>query len=230
MSHRILRGLLLCAIWGAVLLLCVDLRVVVGKSPAARAGTEGEHPPVGFEAEGWKGDIPIGEEKVDRWTPLPRDYVPSDLVILPEDVRVGRPLRMRREAAEAFTRMIREARKEGIEITIISAYRSYDHQRKLYIREVKKSGPKQRSVAKPGHSEHQLGTTADVVGKDWSKALKPSFAETPEFEWIRTNSRKFGIIVSYTPENQAEIGYIPEPWHLRYIGDSIRGRRDDVTW
>ena len=60
------------------------------------------------------------------------------------------------------------------------------------------------SAARPGHSEHQLGTAIDVDGGD---------------TWLATHAWRYGFVVSYPPEWSPSVTcYKPEPWHLRYMG------------
>lgn len=165
--------------------------------------------------------LPIGREVVDRRAPLPLDYQPKDLVALDEkwNFHTDMPKRLRREAAEATERMLSEARaRDCIELRVISAYRSASAQRSNYLRKIAESGPDQQLVAKPGHSEHQLGTTVDLCATDSKTALRAEFAQTPEGQWLRLHAAEYGFRFSYTEENASETGYRSEPWHLRYMG------------
>jgi hypothetical protein len=100
----------------------------------------------------------------------------------------------------------------------VSAYRSYDAQVAAYEENRAIHGDDvDRFSARPGHSEHQLGTTVDVSSASAAYALE-GFEGTPEAEWVATNSWRFGFIVSY-PEGKEEVtGYAYEPWHIRYVG------------
>ena len=165
--------------------------------------------------------LPIGRETVDRDTPLPLDYKPRDLVRLDErwNFHTDMPKRLRREVAQAAERMFRHAReRDGIELRVISAYRSAASQRHNYLRKVARAGLEQSLVAKPGHSEHQLGTTLDVCATDPATALKKEFGETPEGRWLHLNAARHGFRISYTAKNSRQTGYAPEPWHIRYMG------------
>jgi D-alanyl-D-alanine carboxypeptidase len=86
-------------------------------------------------------------------------------------------------------------------------------QEQIYKRTTKKN-PKQNSSAKPGHSEHQLGTTADISSPEVKYRLTKKLYYTKTHKWIRRNARKYGIYVSYHKNNSK--GYAWEPWHLRY--------------
>ena len=59
--------------------------------------------------------------------------------------------------------MAKAARKAGKGIAVRSAYRSYSSQQSVFQGWVNSSGYQQalKFSARPGHSEHQLGTTID---------------------------------------------------------------------
>lgn len=163
----------------------------------------------------------IGSEVVDRYHGLPPEYAPSDLIEVAFGYETDRTYLLRREAGLALERMIRSARREGLDIQVVSAYRSYETQRKVYLGKLERSGWKQQTVAKPGHSEHQLGTTVDLTGSNESTLLEQSFGETREGRWLRSHAPTFGFAVSYTEWNRERTGYSPEPWHYRYYGSEL---------
>jgi LAS superfamily LD-carboxypeptidase LdcB len=170
------------------------------------------------------GNIPIGREIVDRSHPVPLYYIPDDLVPLPEEYKASgyerRTLLLREEAKEAFMRMMDDAKKQGVCIRVISAFRDASYQSNLYQRAIDRYGPVQNAVAKPGHSEHQLGTTCDLTTDEIGFGLSASFETTAAFEWLRKNVHRYGISCSYTMHKQRITGYIYEPWHFRYWGDN----------
>jgi hypothetical protein len=153
---------------------------------------------------------------------LPETYVPDDLVKIHQKWNFHTseyPKYLRRYVANQIERMLQNAEEQGVHIRVFSAYRSYEKQRYLYLKAISLSGRNQNKVAKPGHSEHQLGTTADLCGLDPKTVLNPNFNFTEEGRWLRENASKFGFYQSYTRENQHQTGYIPEPWHYRFYGE-----------
>ncbi|MCX7626760.1 MAG: M15 family metallopeptidase, partial [Candidatus Sumerlaeaceae bacterium] len=161
----------------------------------------------------------IGWEPVDRLTPLPVNYVPSDLVLVAGEFVVGnKAILLRKEPAAALRAMLSEARRQGLTIFAFSGYRDFATQKRLYLEALAKDGPKQKGTAAPGYSEHQLGTTVDVTNSDPRMILSGEFGATPEGQWLLRKAADFGFIHSYTEENSEEAGYKPEPWHLRYVG------------
>jgi LAS superfamily LD-carboxypeptidase LdcB len=164
----------------------------------------------------------IGHEPVDRDTPLPPNYVPPDLVPIPAKFCLGmKEIRLRREVVEALVRMLEAAESQGLHIRAFSGFRDFETQRRLYLEAVEKQGPKQNGTAAPGYSEHQLGTTVDVSNLDPQYVLSSRFGETPEGRWLFQHAAEFGFVHSYTNENTQEVGYKPEPWHLRYLGQTL---------
>jgi len=118
-------------------------------------------------------------------------YIPSDLVEL------------------APGKMVREKVKEPVlvlmekcDLYVISAYRSYDYQKKLYAKST--SG----KVARPGYSEHQLGIAIDFG--DGQCDLEECFYN----QCLIDNAEKYGFKLSYDKNNK-KYGY--EPWHYKYI-------------
>jgi D-alanyl-D-alanine carboxypeptidase len=168
----------------------------------------------------------IGHEIVDRHHALPADYAPPDLVPVSPGYEPGRTYELRREAADAWMKMHAAARDAGIELRVVSAYRSYERQQAVFDDAVKRMGPEQDSVARPGHSEHQLGTALDIAGADNDTVLKASFGETEAGRWLAEHAPAFGFAVSYTEANRAATGYTAEPWHYRYVGAAARERHE----
>ncbi len=110
--------------------------------------------------------------------------------------------------------------EKGFELYVNSGYRSYLEQVSTYNYWVQTNGQAyaDRTSARPGHSEHQLGTTADVAARGLELE---AFSGTPEAAWIAANSYKYGFIVSYPDGKEAITGYAPEPWHIRYVGKDV---------
>jgi len=168
-------------------------------------------------------NIRIGSSMVDKRFSLPLDYVPNDLVPVPLWYKAlgyeSRRLLLRREALEVFMRMIDDAGAAGVKIGILSAYRDAYYQSHLYYNAIKRHGVFQNSVAKPGHSEHQLGTACDLTTDEIGSALSGSFDQTAAFRWLMDHMTDYGISLSYPKYKENITGYVYEPWHYRYWGE-----------
>ncbi len=153
---------------------------------------------------------------VNKSRPLnPIDYTPHDLI------SVGNGQVMRKEAADALSRLIAAAAKQGLKIGALSGYRSYQTQVSVYNSEVKNNGQAVAASesAQPGHSEHQTGFAVDVGGGGCN--IDDCFGNTKEGQWVAAHAYEYGFIVRYTAAKQAVTGYRAEPWHIRYIGTEL---------
>lgn len=152
---------------------------------------------------------------IDKKIRLPADYVPANLV----DVAGFPGSQLRSEAAGKLLEMFAAAKNEGLNLTIVSAYRSYQTQVNTFNSWVASAGLKSAESfsAHPGFSQHQLGTAVDIgaVGKT---TFSNGFGNTPEGIWLAANAYKFGFCLSYPAGKEAITGYSYEPWHFRYIG------------
>lgn len=159
---------------------------------------------------------------VDKTRSLAPGCVPPDLVALPWDVTYlleDPVLYLRQEAAASFVEMVQAAEGNGLYIVARSAYRSYQHQAEVFAYWVSLFGiaEAERTSARAGHSEHQLGTAVDVTSYANGYGFE-GFDETAEGEWVARYAYLFGFIVSYPEGKEDRTGYAYEPWHLRYIG------------
>jgi len=108
-------------------------------------------------------------------------------------------------AVEPLQELLDAARAAGFRLRISSAFRSYKEQARLF-RTIKERG----RAARPGHSEHQLGTTIDL-----------RLPSTKAIVWLAEHAFAHGFALSYPPGQQRVTGYRPEPWHVRYVGPAL---------
>jgi len=153
---------------------------------------------------------------VDKEHTLGKQYIPPDLINLQgySLSLAGNKLELRRMIIPDLLAMVESSREQGIELVISSAYRSYSRQESIYNYNVRSLGREiaDRESAKPGHSQHQLGTTIDFGSID------DSFASHPAGIWLSEHGWQFGFSLSYPPDSEKITGYRYEPWHYRYIG------------
>lgn len=121
------------------------------------------------------------------------------------------------EAGAKIRQLIADMQRQGYAISSsYSGYRSYTYQSSLYNNYVNSYGQAQadRFSARPGYSEHQTGMAFDL------KHSNGTLVETtPEVNWIAAHAHEYGFIVRYPFGKESATGYMPEPWHLRYVGD-----------
>ena len=119
-------------------------------------------------------------------------------------------------AKAAFLRLRNDMIVQGYNVGYAySGFRSYDYQKVLYQNYVNKDGQAaaDRYSARPGYSEHQTGLVFDLTDKA-GNLLEDAAAST----WLKNNAHRYGFVVRYQPGKEASTGYMPEAWHIRYIG------------
>lgn len=113
--------------------------------------------------------------------------------------------------------------KNGINLKIGSAYRSYEYQTNLFNSNANRYGAEitNQTIARPGHSEHQLGLAVDIVAKSGACYIETCFENLKEGEWLENNAHNFGFILRYPKNKESITGYSYEPWHFRYVGTEL---------
>lgn len=161
------------------------------------------------------GDMVLAH--VNKTYALPESYVPPGLTAITSVPTIGTEY-LRASILPYFYQLSGAAQQAGYHLSVVSAYRSYATQIATFYYWVGQYGYTAAAMgsARPGHSEHQLGTAVDLglAGKPWPTG----FSWDPAAEWVEKNAHKFGFVVSY-PEGKTSItGYVWEPWHIRFVG------------
>ena len=155
---------------------------------------------------------------------LPDSYEPDDLceISIPVSSEDETYL-LRKEAADALKQMYEDAKKEGLEIAVVSAYRSYEDQKEIYDYYFSKYDEltASRLVSIPGCSEHQLGLSVDLTSKDIIGDEDSFFVDTPEYRWVIKHAHEYGFILRYPDDKTSITGTTNEPWHFRYVGTEL---------
>lgn len=127
---------------------------------------------------------------------------------------------LRNDAARAYLKMFRAARRDGINLVIQSGYRSYAAQVTVYNGWVSSIGRAAADLqsARPGYSEHQTGLSADIAAANRACTIQSCFGTTPEGRWLSRNAWKYGWHLRYPKTKTPITGYKYEPWHWRYVG------------
>ncbi len=131
------------------------------------------------------------------------------------------------EFVGAFSRMKSAADADGIELLIVSGFRSWKLQEALFKMHSEQDGQTRALMrnAKPGYSEHQTGLAADL------NLAEEKFDQTREFTWLNENAWKYGFILRYTKDGTSYTGFDYQPWHFRYVGEELAGiLYNDGNW
>lgn len=151
---------------------------------------------------------------------LNEHYVPSALSKLAGNLLLNsqREMYIHTQVRPYLEDMIEDARDDGVDLKIVSAYRSFETQNDLKGSYTVTYGSGANAFsADQGYSEHQLGTTVDLT-TPLIGGTYPSFETDPGYAWLVKNAYKYGFVLSY-PKNNAY--YVFEPWHWRFVGEKL---------
>jgi zinc D-Ala-D-Ala carboxypeptidase len=224
--------LLVFAAVGVVYMVRHDTPKNAGKqdssSYASKPVTQTEPPaPTGFDKKQQSIDDSASLwAVVNKLRPLKTGYVPAGLAAPAVALRLSASsaeMKMRPESGAALKEMFTDAKAAGSNLLIASAYRSEATQKALHASYVAQKGEAAADTdsARAGYSEHQTGLAVDVGRTDHACEVDPCFAATAEGQWVAKNAYKYGFIVRYPENKQANTGYVYEPWHLRYVGKDL---------
>ena len=138
-----------------------------------------------------------------------------------ELVEVSSGQRLQRDAARELMAMLDAARAEGVNLVVLSAFRSIDQQKALFfdVKSERNQSARERAQvsAPPGYSEHSTGYAVDLGDAAAPGTnLSQSFEDTEAYRWLQANAHRYHFTLSFPPDNPQGVSY--EPWHWRFEG------------
>ncbi len=136
-------------------------------------------------------------------------------------------LQIHKDTYKALKSMRSAATADGINLILLSGYRSIELQRQIFYG--RKSSRSQIAIerakvsAPPGYSEHSTGYAIDLGdGSMRATDLEVEFESTPAFKWLKKYAAKYHFVLSFPKGNPQKVSY--EPWHWRFEGtvDALR--------
>ena len=136
-------------------------------------------------------------------------------------------LELHQDAADAFAAMQQAALADGIDLRLLSAYRSHELQETIFfdVASERNQTAEERALvsAPPGYSEHSTGYAIDLGdGRAPETNLSPDFELTSAFRWLQDHAARYHFVLSFPVGNPQGVSY--EPWHWRFEGtaDALR--------
>ena len=131
------------------------------------------------------------------------------------------------DAAKSLDAMMADALADGIDLRLLSGFRSLDLQDVIFfeVASERNQTPEERAMvsAPPGYSEHSTGYAVDL-GDGWAPEtnLSQSFEQTEAFRWLQNHAARYHFVLSFPAGNSQGVLY--EPWHWRFEGtaDALR--------
>jgi len=139
-------------------------------------------------------------------------------------IHSNKTLYLHKEVYNAFQKMYLEAKKEDINLKIVSGTRSFYEQKYIWENKWKKYKsikPLDRALkileysSMPSTSRHHWGTDIDLNN------LNNSYFENgkgkKEYNWLVNHANNFGFYQVYTNKENGRTGYNLEKWHWSYL-------------
>lgn len=213
----------------SVIILITAVLIVVSFFTVSRLTASHQHPQSKFVAqnpENYTKEDLLGKSDITKDTAF---------IKIPQYLTPKTNIYLRKETLAAFIRMHDKAAADGVKLTIVSATRTFEMQKKIWEDKwtgIRPVGGKKLNVAipdpvkrakeilryssMPGTSRHHWGTDIDINSVD------PAYFKLPEgkkvLAWLEKNAAEFGFYRPYTPfDSSRTSGYQPEEWHWSYL-------------
>ncbi|MBQ4068733.1 MAG: D-alanyl-D-alanine carboxypeptidase family protein [Lachnospiraceae bacterium] len=151
---------------------------------------------------------------LNKYNRVSDDFEPEELVTVYGEFQATP------DTKAAFDKMKEDMEAIGLQLHIVSSYRSVSYQKGLFNTFAKRDGEEaaDKYSARGGFSEHCTGRALDVSDNPSDLDV---FAESESGKWVYENAYKYGFILRY-PEGSEDItGYMYESWHISYVGTDI---------
>ena len=162
---------------------------------------------------------------------VPRDYgkmrslkrvrEPARLKFIGDDIH-ARPQWLAPRAAGAWGGLRSAAVNGGVQLQVVSAFRSIEYQLGILRRKLERGQSIEQILAvsaAPGYSEHHSGRALDLTTPGFAP-LEEEFERSAAFAWLCTNAQRYNFHLSFPRGNAHGIAY--EPWHWCWRGTRAR--------
>ncbi|WP_010178579.1 M15 family metallopeptidase [Aquimarina agarilytica] len=175
-------------------------------------------------------------------------FTHNELAGIQKPANANNPFSLREEVFDAFIKMQKAAALEGIQLKIVSSFRSFERQQQIWNRKYKKYTAKglspEEAINKiieystlPGTSRHHWGTDIDIVldipNPPSSLLNARNFEQHQPFyplkKWMDAHAHNYGFELVYT-NTAGRKGFKYEPWHYSYVATSKKMLSEYLTY
>ena len=171
----------------------------------------------------YRDELGIPDEYGSR--PVLPEYVEAPELVAVGPNIIGRMQQLSPDTARAWSDMQAAATRDGLELLLVSGFRSIADQALLISRKLN-AGQTIEDILRintaPGYSQHHTGRAIDIATPG-VRPLTEAFAESAAFTWLQEHAAQYGFTLPYTADNQWGISY--EPWHW-YLNQGLTDATD----
>ncbi len=168
---------------------------------------------------------------VNKENALPDNWGKSVEIITVRN-SLGEELQIESRTYQQFLKLREALLQEGVQIELDSVYRSVAEQQEIWDTwsADPELGPEycKKYLAVPGYSEHHTGFAVDIFIMKDGKEIRDNddmIADIEDFAKVHELMPEYGFILRYPLGKEDITGYAYEPWHMRWVGDSIIARK-----
>lgn len=185
---------------------------------------------VALAVQPWIPAVRAQQDLCDQltWAELKGDLDPRNhagFEPLPQHLSTKNDLYLRTEVLDSLLRMTEAARSAGITLSVISATRDWNHQRRIWngkwasprfmgFEPLERAASILEFSSMPGSSRHHWGTDVDL------NALENAYFEHGEgalvYRWLFEHAHTFGFVQVYGDQRNGRTGYREEKWHWSF--------------
>ena len=155
------------------------------------------------------------------------DYKTDERFVLVDKKWADKEIYLQKKTYEAFLKMAEQAKKDGIDLKIVSGTRNFNEQKAIWEKKWKSNEKKIKKnkenalkilsfSSMPSTSRHHWGTDIDInsVEEDYFQDEKGKKI----YRWLVENASKYGFCQVYSnKKNGKRTGYNEEVWHWSYM-------------
>lgn len=151
------------------------------------------------------------------------NYKNDSLFVLVDKNLANKEIYLNKVAYDSFVKMYEQAKKDSINLKILSGLRNFEDQKNIWNRKwnsirnldsISKALKILEYSSMPGTSRHHWGTEVDL------NSLNNSYFESgkgeKEYNWLCSNACRFGFHQPYT-NVKSRTGYNEEKWHWSFL-------------
>ena len=150
---------------------------------------------------------------------LSYDVASNGIIDIPAGLNTSKPMKIKDEVLADLANMMINAKKRGVNLQIISAFRDISYVKSLWGSDTPESNPDRlKTLAPPGFSEHHTGYVVDFnsTNSAWWRSAEGIKIQN----WLKANASYYNFEQSFTSEYSKTYGVSEEAWHWRWVGSS----------
>ena len=158
---------------------------------------------------------------VNKANPISEDKVANYNIVNVENNYYDN-VKLEEETYKNYLKLKENLLKKGYYINIKNGFRTFNDSIIIYKSYSEKYGNKyaKKHITNKGESEHNTGLAFDYTISTQENQIDENYDEN-KINYLESIAYLYGFIIRYPKGKENITGYSYEPWHLRYVGQSV---------